>query len=546
MRKLQMFDSTLRDGAQGEGISFSLEDKLKILTRLDSFGVDFVEAGNPGSNPKDLEFFKQAEKLGLKTAKLVSFGSTKRKEINPEDDGNLKALLTANTEYIAIFGKSWDMHVDKILRVSHAENLDMIERTIKYLTGLGKKIIFDAEHFFDGYKHNPDYAIETLKAAERAGAVCLCLCETNGGCFPDEITKIIQHVKSCVNTPLGIHCHNDNGCGVANSLAAVNAGVAQVQGTFIGIGERTGNANLAVLIANLQLKLGFGCVPPESLPLLKETAHFIAETANIALPSSMPYVGSSAFAHKGGMHVDGVSKDPATFEHITPESVGNERNFLLSEVSGRAVTFAKLEKIIPDLQKSDPIVQTLTTRIKELEHEGYQFEAAGASFELLVYKELGLFLPYFEIIDFKIISSHYTAEPAEEKSPLPGRGSKFSKASALINVRVGDKHEITADEGDGPVNAIDKALRKALERFYPALKDMRLVDFKVRIIGGSGSDDGIGQNTAATTRVLIESTDGKTSWTTVGASRDIINASMMALLDSLEYMLYTNRETNFN
>jgi 2-isopropylmalate synthase len=514
MKKLQIFDSTLRDGAQGEGISFSLEDKLKILTRLDAFGVDFVEAGNPGSNPKDLEFFKQAGTLGLRT-KLVSFGSTKRKEIAPEDDDNLKALLSANTEYIAIFGKSWDMHVDKILRVSHEENLDMIERTIRYLTSLGKKIIFDAEHFFDGYKANPGYAIETLKTAERAGAVCLCLCETNGGCFPDEIEKIIHAVNSELNSPLGIHCHNDSGCGVANSLAAVNAGAVQVQGTFVGIGERTGNANLAVLIANLQLKLGYDCVPAESLPLLKETALYIAETANIVLPNSMPYVGSSAFAHKGGMHVDGVSKDPATFEHITPESVGNERNFLLSEVSGRAVTFAKLEKIIPNLQKSDPIVQTLTTKIKELEHEGYQFEAAGASFELLVLKELGLFQPYFEIVDFKIISSNYT------------------KASSFIKVRVNDDFEITADEGNGPVNAIDKALRKALEKFYPILKEMRLVDFKVRIVSGS-------DNTAATTRVLIESTDGKTSWTTVGASKDIINASMMALLDSLEYMLYNS------
>jgi 2-isopropylmalate synthase len=524
MKKLQMFDSTLRDGAQGEGISFSLEDKLKILTRLDAFGVDFVEAGNPGSNPKDLEFFKQAGTLGLRT-KLVSFGSTKRKEILPEDDENLKALLTANTEYIAIFGKSWDMHVDKILRVSHAENLDMIERTIAYLTSLGKKIIFDAEHFFDGYKNNPAYAVETLKAAERAGAVCLCLCDTNGGCFPEEIAEIIQTVNTHVKTPLGIHCHNDNGCGIANSMAAVNAGAVQVQGTFVGIGERTGNANLAVLIANLQLKLGYDCVPEESLPLLKETALYIAETANIALPNSMPYVGSSAFAHKGGMHVDGVSKDPATFEHITPESVGNERNFLLSEVSGRAVTFAKLEKIIPNLQKSDSIVQTLTTKIKELEHEGYQFEAAGASFELLVLKELGWFQPYFEIIDFKIISSHYS--------------HLLNRASALIKIRVGDKFEITADEGDGPVNAIDKALRKALERFYPVIKDMRLVDFKVRIVGGS-------DNTAATTRVLIESTDGKASWTTVGASKDIINASMMALLDSLEFMLYNSRERNFN
>lgn len=524
MRKIEIFDSTLRDGAQGQGISFSLEDKLKILTCLDAFGVEFVEAGNPGSNPKDLEFFKRAETLNLKT-KLVSFGSTKRKEIAPEDDDNLKALLTANTEYIAIFGKSWDLHATEILRVSLEENLDMIERTIKYLVSLGKKVLFDAEHFFDGYKANPEYAIAALKAAERAGARTLVLCETNGGCFPHEVAEITKAVKAQVSTPLGIHCHNDSECAVANTLAAVNAGAEHVQGTFIGIGERCGNANLAVLIANLQLKLGFDCIPDGNLPLLKETAHYIAQTANVALPNTMPYVGGSAFAHKGGMHVDGVSKIPASFEHIEPEKVGNERNFLLSEVSGRAVLFSKMKVIDPTLEKTDPIIQKMTDLVKALEHLGYQFEAAGASFELLVLKELGWFKPYFDIIDFKIISSHY--------------GDTLSRASALIKVKVGEEFEITADEGDGPVNAIDKALRKALEKFYPALSQMRLVDFKVRIVGGN-------DNTAATTRVLIESTDGKTSWTTVGASKDIINASMLALLDSIEYMLYINGERNFN
>jgi 2-isopropylmalate synthase len=342
------------------------------------------------------------------------------------------------------------------------------------------------------------------------------------------VAEIVKNVQKHVNTPLGIHTHNDSGCAVANSIAAVNAGANHVQGTFVGIGERTGNANLAVLIANMQLKMGLDCVPAESLPLLKETARYIAETANIALPGTMPYVGSSAFAHKGGMHVDGVSKDPVTFEHVPPESVGNERNFLLSEVSGRATLISKLKKIDPALEKTDPVVQKLTDQIKALEHQGYQFEAAGASFELLVLKELGRFQPYFEIIDFKIISSHYSNE-----------GDNLSKASALIKVRVNEKFEITADEGDGPVNAIDKALRKALEVFYPVLERMKLIDFKVRIVSG-------GENTAATTRVLIESTDGKTSWTTVGASKDIINASMIALLDSLEYMLYINRERNYN
>ncbi|MCL2693594.1 MAG: citramalate synthase [Oscillospiraceae bacterium] len=527
MRKIEIFDSTLRDGAQGEGISFSTGDKLKVLTRLNDFGVDYVEAGNPGSNPKDLEFFKKAETLGLKT-KLTAFGSTKRKEIPPETDDNINALIAANTRYIAIFGKSHDLHVDKILRVSHAENLDMIEKTIAYLTRLNKNVIFDAEHFFDGYKSNADYALETLKAAARAGAELLCLCDTNGGCFPHEIADIVKAVQKCVTLPLGIHCHNDNGCAVAGSLAAVEAGVNHVQGTFIGIGERTGNANLSVLIANLQLKYGYDVVPANSLPLLKETAHYIAETANIALPASMPYVGGSAFAHKGGMHVDGVSKEPSSFEHIAPEAVGNERSILISEVSGRAALFTKMKKIYPELEKTDPLVQKMTDAVKELEHAGYQFEAAGASFEMLVYKELGWFTPYFEIIDFKIISSNN------------------SKASAQIKVCVGGKHEITADEGDGPVNAIDKALRKALEVFYPRLGEMRLVDYKVRIIDSGSSGVSAGLNTAAVTRVLIESTDGRTNWTTVGASNDIINASMLALLDSLEYMLYINREVNFN
>ncbi|MCL2019336.1 MAG: citramalate synthase [Oscillospiraceae bacterium] len=533
-RKIEIFDSTLRDGSQGEGISFSPSDKLKILTRLDSFGIDFVEAGNPGSNPKDLEFFKRAGTLGLKT-KLTAFGSTKRSKIAPEDDDNLRALITANTEYITIFGKSWDMHVDKILKVSHGENLDMIERTIAYLISLGKKVIFDAEHFFDGYKNNPDYAVETLKSARKAGSQTVVLCDTNGGCFPDEITQIVKDVRDKLGTGIGIgiHCHNDGECAVANSMAAVNAGASHVQGTFIGIGERTGNANLAVLIANLQLKSGFDCVPASSLPLLKETAHYIAETANMALPNYMAYVGTSAFAHKGGMHVDGVSKEPATFEHIEPERVGNERNILISEVSGRASLIAKLQKFVPDIEKTDPVVQRLTDNIKELEHKGYHFEAAGASIELLVLKELGWFKPFFEIIDFKIISSH-SSENTKTAVCCP-----LGKADAFIKVRVSGKLEITADEGDGPVNAIDKALRKALERFYPVLSEMRLVDYKVRIIGGE-------DNTAATTRVLIESTDGKTSWTTVGASKDIINASMIALLDSLEYMLYNNNEIYYN
>lgn len=530
MLKTELFDSTLRDGAQSEGVSFSVQDKLKILQRLDAFGIDYIEAGNPGSNPKDLEFFEKARNLKLENAKLVAFGSTKRKFIKPEEDDNLNALLTAETDYVAIFGKSWDLHVDIILSTTLEENLEMIRQTIKYMTEKGKTVFFDAEHFFDGYKANPDYAVKTLKTAAEAGAVTLVLCDTNGGCFPDEITVIIETVKEAIKdcgAELGIHCHNDSGCAVANSLAAVKAGARQIQGTFIGIGERCGNANLSTIIANMQTKLGYEIVPDSCLSHLTGTAQYIAEIANMALPSSMPYVGSSAFAHKGGMHVDGVAKAPQTFEHINPEKVGNERNFLLSEVSGRSALLSKLHRIESSLDKASPVVKALTDKIKVMEHEGFLFEAADASFELLVLKELNRFNPFFEIIDFRIISSHSNIE------------NGYAVASAMIKVKVGERYEITADEGDGPVNAIDRALRKALEVFYPALSGMRLSDFKVRVIDTE-------ESTAATTRVLIESTDGKQTWTTVGASKDIINASMRALTDSLEYMLYLNSEYNYN
>ena len=517
--KIEIFDSTLRDGAQGEGISFSVDDKLKILRRLDLFGVTYVEAGNPGSNPKDLEFFRRAAGLGLQNTRLCAFGSTRRKNISPEEDENLSALLSANTKYVTVFGKSWDLHVDCILGTTLEENLAMISDTVEFLRSKGRHVIFDAEHFFDGYKANPEYAVKVLKAAQHAGAETLVLCDTNGGCFPDEVGKIVRDVKKQVNVRLGIHCHNDVGCAVACTLAAVKAGASHVQGTFIGVGERCGNTNLSTVIADLQLKMGYQTVSRRSMEHLTKAARYIAEIANIKLIRSMPYVGASAFAHKGGMHADGVAKNPKTFEHIEPEAVGNERNLLLSEVSGRAAVLSKLAGVDPTLDKNSPEVKNLIERVKELEHSGFQFEAAGASFEMLMLKELGRFTPYFRIEHFNVISSQNYGNETEER------------ATAMIKVRVGDKYEITADEGDGPVNAIDRALRKALEVFYPQLKKMRLVDYKVRVIAN-------GESTAANTRVLIESTDGEHSWTTVGASRDIINASMTALIDSLEYMLY--------
>lgn len=516
--KIEIFDSTLRDGAQGEGICFSTDDKIKILRRLDKFGVSYIEAGNPASNPKDLEFFHKAEKIGLTHSRLVAFGSTRRKNIRVEDDENIAALLQTNTKFITIFGKSWDMHVTCILNTTLEENLAMISDTISYLLHKGKSVIFDAEHFFDGYRENPEYALKTLKAAEKAGAEVLNLCDTNGGTFPDEIAAAIKEVKKQVHVKIGIHCHNDNGCAVAGTLAAVKAGATHIQGTFTGCGERCGNANLSTVIADLQLKLGKNCVPQESLVHLTKTARYIAEIANIKLPNVMPYVGSSAFSHKGGMHADGVAKNPKSFEHIPPETVGNVRNFPLSEVSGRSTVLSKLLAFDPSLEKDSPETKRITEKIKQLEHDGYRFEAAAASFEMLVLKELGKFKPFFQIDYYKIISS------------LERETGDVDKATAVIKVKVGDRYEITADEGDGPVNAIDKALRKALEVFYPILGTMRLADFKVRVINN-------GASTAAVTRVLIESTNGEYTWTTVGASADIINASMIALIDSLEYML---------
>ena len=523
MEKIEIFDSTLRDGAQGEGISFSADDKLKILKSLDSFGVDYAEAGNPGSNPKDLEFFRRAKDIKLKNTKLVAFGSTRRKSVKPEEDDNLNALLTADTEYIAIFGKSWRLHTEVILAVTPEENLEMISDTVSYLTANGKKVIFDAEHFFDGLKDSPDFALSTLRAAEKAGAAAVVLCDTNGGSFPEEIGEITGEAVKAVNIPVGIHCHNDSGCAVACTLAAVKAGARQVQGTFIGIGERCGNTNLSTVIPNLQLKMGYDCVPEESMAALTETACYIAEIANIKLAGSMPYVGRNAFGHKGGMHADGVAKNPKTFEHIPPETVGNERSFLLSEVSGRSTVLSKLSNFDGSLDKNSPETKRIMEKLKRLESVGYQFEAAGASFELLVLKELGRFQPFFRIEHFHVVSNqNYAIEGLE-------------KANAMVKIKVGDRFEITADEGDGPVNAIDKALRKALEVFYPQLKKTHLIDYKVRVIAA-------GDSTAAVTRVLIESTDGERVWTTVGASKDIIDASLIALLDSIEYYLYHKAE----
>lgn len=520
MKKIEIYDSTLRDGAQAESISYSVSDKLKIAECLDRFGVDYIEAGNPSSNPKDAEFFERAKKLKLTHAKLTAFGATVRKDTPPSEDAGLKALLGAGTKCVTIFGKAWKLHVDCILGVTPEENLAMIADTVAYLREKGRTVFFDAEHFFDGYKDDPEYALEVIRTAERAGASAAVLCDTNGGCFPDEISKFVKAAAKAVKIPLGIHCHNDTGCAAANTIAAVKSGAVQVQGTFTGIGERCGNAALTTVIPDLQLKLGYSVISADRLRTVTKTARYINEVSNLRLPGYLPYIGGFAFAHKGGMHADGVAKNTSTYEHIDPSEVGNYRCFPLSEVSGRSAVLPKLQAIEGSLTKSSSETKIITEKMKELEHEGFQFEAAEASFELLVRKELGRFTPHFEIDHYRIISSMDSLD-----------GNPYTeKANALVKVKVGDRYEITADEGEGPVNAIDKALRKALEVFYPELRKMHLIDFKVRVITSNDS-------TAAVTRVLIESTDGETTWTTVGASRDIINASVIALTDSLEYML---------
>jgi len=515
--RVAIFDSTLRDGAQGEGISFSVEDKLKIVQALDRLGIGYIEAGNPGSNQKDLEFFERMRKIPLQNARLTAFGSTRRKGITAEEDENVRALLQAETPTVAIFGKSWDFHVTDIIRTTLPENLRMIEDTVRFFKNHGKEVIYDAEHFFDGYRDNPAYALETLHAAERGGADCLVLCDTNGGTFPDRIRTDIEEILPLVEAPLGIHSHNDSGLAVANSVSAVMAGATHVQGTYIGFGERCGNANLSTVIGNLQLKAGYTCIPKERLSLLTRVAHYVAEVSNVTLDHSMPFVGASAFAHKGGMHIDGVMKDSRSFEHLEPSTVGNTRTFLMSEVSGRSTLLAKIQKVAPELSKENPIAQKLIDTLKAKEHEGYQYEGAESSFELLILREMGLCQPHFDIRHFKIISEH----PATE--------ADFA-ASSMIKIRVGDQEELTATQGNGPVNALDKAIRKALEVFYPSLSEVHLVDYKVRVLNSDNA-------TGAKVRVLIESTDGNNSWSCVGVSTDIIEASLIALIDSIEYKL---------
>lgn len=518
MAKIDVYDTTLRDGTQGEGISFSLADKIKIVKLLDELGVSYIEAGIPASNPKDAELFACLAEIKLKHAKIAAFGSTHRIGVPVEQDSAVKALIDAGAPVVTIFGKAWDLHVKEVFHARLSENLDIIRETVCYVKSFGKEVIFDAEHFFDGYKQNREYALSSLNAAKSAGADIICLCDTNGAAFPDEISSIVAEVKAYLGgTKLAIHCHNDVGVAVSNTLLGVFAGAEQVQGTMNGFGERCGNANLCTIIPNLQLKRGYDLVPKESLKKLKSISRHIYELANIVPDERKPYVGGMAFAHKGGMHIDAVLKNPVTFEHISPENVGNERKLLMSEMSGRALVYDIIRKFEPDTKKDAPVISEILDEIKRLENEGYQFEGAESSFELMVLKKLGFYKPQFQLEQFQVIA----AAPAK---------SQYT-ATAMIKICVGDTAEITAAEGEGPVNALDKALRKALYRFYPELKNTRLIDFKVRVLDGSKT------GTAALTRVLMESTDGRTNWSTVGVSEDILEASWRALVDSVDYYM---------
>ena len=514
MPQVELYDTTLRDGAQTEGISYSVQDKLRITEKLDALGVHAIEGGWPGSNPKDAEFFRKARRLTLRSSTLAAFGSTRRAAAAAKDP-NLRALLAAETRTVTIFGKSWDLHVRDVLKVRAEENLRLIEDSVAFLTRHGRHVVYDAEHFFDGYKDNPSYARKTVQAALDGGADVVVFCDTNGGSLPAEITEILNASKPGIRVPLGIHAHNDSDLAVANTLAAVQAGCRHIQGTMNGYGERCGNANLVSLIALLKLKLGIDCLPDAKLKELTETSRYVAEISNMAQRANQPFVGEAAFAHKGGVHVNAVMKNPRTYEHIEPATVGNQRKILVSELSGRSSLVFKAKGLALDLAKETPQAKRLLTLLQQLEHKGYHFEAAEGSLELLLKRELKQFKPFFTLEGFRVI--------------MEKRDRRLT-SEATIKLHVKGVPEQTAAEGDGPVNALDNAIRKALRQFYPTLSQMHLTDFKVRVL-----DEKAG--TAARVRVLIQSQDAHDSWGTVGVSENIIEASWQALVDSIEYKL---------
>ena len=517
MRTIEIYDTTLRDGAQSEDVSFSVEDKLGITERLDELGIHYIEGGYPGSNPRDIEYFRKAAKLKLANAEIVAFGSTHRPKKKASKDETLRALLDAKTPVVTIFGKTWDFHVKEALKVPLRENLDIIYDSVAFLKKNVDTVFFDAEHFFDGYKHNPDYALKCLEAAQEAGADCLVLCDTNGGCTPTIIRTVVRIVRKAATKPLGIHVHNDSDCAVANSIVSVEEGVTQVQGTINGLGERCGNANLISIIPNIQLKLGMTCLAPEQMAKLRDASRFLNEIANLRHFKRQPYTGDSAFAHKAGMHVSAIRKHSETYEHIRPELVGNSQRILISDLAGRANILRKAEEFGIRLDSESAQLHDIITQLKDLESQGFQFEGAEASFELLMKKALGLHKRFFDLIGFRVIIE----KRKEGEEPL---------SEATIMVKVSGHIEHTAATGHGPVNALDNALRKALEKFYPSLRDVKLHDYKVRVLT-------VGKGTTARVRVLVESGDKESRWGTVGVSENIIEASYQALVDSVEYKL---------
>ncbi|MFH1479589.1 MAG: citramalate synthase [Candidatus Omnitrophota bacterium] len=520
MRDVKLYDTTLRDGSQGEGISLSVNDKIRIAKRLDSLGVHYIEGGWPGSNPKDAEFFKEIKNTKFRNSEIVAFGSTRRAKISPSNDQNIKAFLKSGVKTVAIFGKTWDLHVSEVLNVSLEENLSMIKDSVEHLKSKKMTVFYDAEHFFDAYISNKEYAMETLHAAKNGGCDAIILCDTNGGMVTYELGIITRSICNEFDVPIGIHTHNDSGMAVANSVAAVESGVNMVQGTINGYGERCGNADLCVIIPNLQLKMGYKCLKDSKLKELTEVSRYVSEISNMKQQDNQPFVGRSAFAHKGGVHVNAVMKNPRTYEHIEPAIVGNHRRILISELSGKTSIILRAKEMELDLSKDDPKTRKILKLIQNLENQGYYFEAADGSFEVLMKRALKKYKPYFTFQGFNV--------------NIEKRLDNMLISEATIKLKVNKKIEHTVAEGDGPVNALDNALRKALNKFYPTLSQMHLSDFKVRVL-----DEKAG--TAAKVRVLIQSQDERSSWGTVGVSENIIEASWQALVDSVEYKLLKDK-----
>lgn len=515
-QRITIYDTTLRDGSQTEGISFTVKDKIKITEKLDDLGIHYIEGGWPGSNPKDKEFFKIMKNKKLRNAILTAFGSTRRAKVKAAEDINLRELINSQTPTLTIFGKSWDLHVTDIIKTTLDENLAMIYDSVAYLKSKKREVFYDAEHFFDGYKRNSEYALKSLLAAQDAGADCIILCDTNGGTLPEEVRHMVKEVRAKIKTPLGIHTHNDLDLAVANSLAAIEMGCTQVQGTFNGLGERCGNADLCTIVGILHTKMNRKSIPETNVKQLMETSYFLSEISNFKLPDNHAFVGHSAFAHKGGVHIDAMLKNPLAYEHVNPESVGNHRRFVTSELAGKMPIVLMAQKMNVALDKKSPQAKKLLKILQKKEHDGYQFEAADASFELFLSRAFKKHKPFFKLEGFKVSS--------EKRID----GKVFAEASVRLNVN--GHQEFSASEGDGPVDALDKALRHALTKFYPNLKNMRLSDYKVRVLDTRSG-------TAAKVRVLIESQDDTDSWTTVGVHENIIEASWEALLDSIEYKL---------